>query len=253
LVKVRREAVLDVYSSCDRVLSIVNEKGAGEFFAGVGRLLEKGERRGSIVLTFASASKGRFRIEVSQSRGPEKIIFTSRGDLDAEVTVTVTPRGGACRVYVEAEGEGPLIDEYGGEALSRVVNRIVTVLVSLFPAVLQPRLPMGRLGDVFVDLLSLLSIAHEGPTALKAKEVKSFSVNLDEKRILAADGIPSEAVNTALPYLAEALSNLSKAFEKLGVHPPQRIALVAGDSVVYTNITGGIAVFALLRLGEKQS
>ena len=251
MAKVRREAVLDVYSSCDRVLKSIAERRVDEFFAGAGRLLEKGEKRGATVLSFASAEKGRFKVEVTASREPDRIVFKSSGDLDATVTVTATPRGGACRVYVEAEGEGPLLDEYGGEALSRIVNRIVTILVSLFPAVIQPRLPMGRLGDVFVDLLSLLSIAHEGPTAIRAKEIRSFSVNLEEKQVLAADGIPGDRVGKALPHLSTALAELSKALEQLGVQPPQRLALVAGDSIVYANMAGGVAVVALLKLAPR--
>ncbi|ABM80121.1 hypothetical protein [Hyperthermus butylicus] len=248
---VRREAVLDVHASCDQVLQTLASKNYAEFFEGAGRLLEKGEKRGAIVLSFASPRYKRLRLEVSAEKEPERLQFHLSGDAKGYVAVTVTPRGSACRVYVEAEAEGRLLEEYGGEALTRIVNRIITVLVSVFPAILQPRVPGGRLGDVFVDLLSLLSLAHTGPAGLRARNIRAMTVNVEEKRLIAVDGIAEDTARRAAQLLSEALTALSRALDTLGIQPPQRLALVAGNHIVYANIAGGLSVVTILQKAGK--
>ncbi len=249
--KAARSAVLDVRASCEKVLEYLASRSAEDIVGGAARLTSKAEKRGRTVLFFASARGKDYRVEVEAHRSGDRLLYLLSGDLRGEVRVAGLPRGGSCRLYVEAEAEGPLLEEYGGEALSRIVNRIVVAVVSKFPAILQPRLPAGRLGDAFIELLNLLNLAVGGQAVLaKGGRLQSIAVNVDTGEVVSVDGIDEASAQRIAGKLAEALKPLIGAMEELGAGQPDRIVVSAGNTVLVASHVAGLSVITILRREE---
>jgi len=250
--KARREVVIDVYTDCDQVLGSLSRREPGFYFESMGRLIEKGEKKESYVLTFASPRRGKLRVEILMRRSGDSLVYELRGDAKGRLTVTALPRGPRCRVYIEAEAEGKLIDQYGGEALGRAVNRFATTIVSMFPATLQPRIPGGRLGDVLVELLKLLSLAHTGPGQVKAASIRTMALNLEENRVITVDGIADEEAEKLAKLFTDSVKLLNRLSGDLGVGGVQRVALVSDNAIIYANIGGGLAVLTVIEKSREE-
>ncbi len=252
MARAKREVVLDVHADCDQVLRALASREPGFYFEGMGRLIEKGEKKEAHVLTFASPKKGKLRVEVRMNRSGDSLVYELRGDAKGKLVVTALPRGPRCRVYIEAEAEGKLIEQYGGEALSRAVNRFATTIISMFPATLQPRIPGGRLGDIFVELLKLLSLAHAGPGQIRAASIKTMALNLEENKVVAVDGVSDKDAEKLAKLFIDGVRALNELSNSLGTGSVQRLAMVSDSAIIYANIGGGLAVLTVIeKSGEE--
>ncbi len=252
MAKAKREVVLDVHADCDQVLRSLAGREPGFYFESMGRLIEKGEKKESYVLTFASPRKGKLRVEVRMNRSGDSLVYELRGDAKGRLVITALPRGPRCRVYVEAEAEGKLIDQYGGEALGRAVNRVATTIISMFPATLQPRIPGGRLGDIFVELLKLLSLAHAGPGQVEAASIRSLALNLEENKVVAVDGVADEEAEKLAKLFIEGVKALNGLSTSLGTGSVQRLAMVSDSAIIYASIGGGLAVLTVIEKAKEE-
>ncbi len=250
--KLTRSAVLDVRAPCEKVLEYLLERGAADIVGGAARVTGRAEKKGRLVLSFASAKRRRdYRVEVEVRREGDRLEYRLHGDMKGVIRVTGLPRGGNCRVYVEAEAEGPLLEEYGVEALSRVVNRVVVNIVSKFPAILQPRLPGGRLGDAFVELLNLLNLALGGQAALaRGGRLRSIAINIDTGEVVSVDGIEMGPAKRIAESLGKALKPLVDALEVLGAGQADRIVVSAGRMVLVASHVAGLSVVTILEREE---
>ncbi|ALL00953.1 hypothetical protein Pyrde_0905 [Pyrodictium delaneyi] len=249
---IRRDVVLDIRAPCDRVITFLASKNPGDFFAGAARLVERGEKRDAAILVFSSTLKREYRVEVRLRKEPDRLVYEAKGDLNGKVIVTAVSRGATCRLYIEAEMGGPLVEEYGGDAVSRIVNRFVVGLVSSFPAVLQPRAPGGKLGDIFVELLNLLSMAQGGQAKFAGgSTIRSMAVDLTTSNMINVDGLPEDQAARAARGLSEAISILSKALEELGEGQVQRIVIATQNSIVFASVAGGVGVITVLKREEE--
>jgi len=250
--KLTRSAVLDVRAPCEKVLEYLLERGAADIVGGAARVTGRAEKRGRLVLSFASAKRrGDYRVEVEVRREGDRLEYLLRGDMEGVVRVAGLPRGGSCRVYVEAEASGPLLEEYGVEALSRVVNRVVVNIVSKFPAILQPRLPGGRLGDAFVELLNLLNLALGGQAALtRGGRLRSVAINIDTGEVVSVDGIDNAVAKRLAERLGKALKPLVDALDVLGAGQADRIVVSAGRMVLVASHVAGLSVVTILEREE---
>jgi len=251
--RLTRSAVLDVRAPCEKVLEHLLSRSIEDIVGGVARLTGVAEKKGRKVLHFSSATRREdYRVEAEVEKQGDKLVYRLRGDLEGELRVAGLPRGSACRVYVEAEGRGPLLDEYGGEALSRLVNRVIVTIVSKFPAIIQPRLPGGRLGDAFVELFSLLNLAVGGQaTVAKGGRLRSVAVNIDTGSVVTADGIEEARAQRLAAKLSNALKPLVEALEELGAGQPDRIVVSAGNTVLVASHVAGLSVVTILEKEEE--
>lgn len=246
LAAVKRSAVLDVAAPCDRVIRLLVARDPASFVAGAARLTGKGERRGLIVLTFASSRYDSLRVEVETSAGVDRVEFILRGDMHGVVRATGITRGSGCRLYLEAEAEGKLIEEYGGEALSRIINRIIVSLVSVFPATLQPRVPGGKLGDYFVELLELVNLAQGGGARLTGR-LRSVAVDLSKGSVLNSEGLREEEAVAFARALSDAFARLVEALNAVGGGDVARLVVSSDKGLIVANIAGSISVVTLLQ------
>ncbi len=252
--KAQRSVVLDVRAPCEKVAEHVLAKSPVDFIGGAARLLSHAEKRGALVLNFASVKRKEHRVEVVVEREGDRIVYRLKGDMKGAVSLVGLPRGGGCRLYIEAEAEGPLVDEYGGEALARIINRIVTHIISRFPAVLQPRLPRGKLGDAFIELLELLNLAAGGTSrVMTGGRMRSIAFNLAEGQVITVDGMSEEEAGKAAEKLAPALKSFVEAIEELGLGSPERLVVAAGRYVLVASHTAGLSVVTLLEKTENTS
>jgi len=252
--RLTRSAVLDVRAPCEKVLEYILSRSVEDIIGGAARVTSTAERRGRIVIHFASAMRrGDYRVEVEVVSRGDRVIYKLSGDMEGELRVTGLPRGSACRLYVEAEATGPLLEEYGGEALSRIVNRVIVNVVSKFPAIIQPRLPGGRLGDAFVELFSLLNLAVGGQASIgKGGRLRSVAVNLDTGSVVSVDGIDEALAQRLAAKLSNALKPLVEALEELGAGQPDRVVVSAGNTVLVASHVAGLSVVTILeREGEE--
>ncbi|BEP16792.1 hypothetical protein PYJP_01440 [Pyrofollis japonicus] len=253
MARTRRDVVIDVYADCDQVLKLIESREPPFFFESMGRLIEKGEKKDSYVLTFALPGKGKARVEIRLGRKGDSLVYEFKGDARGETVLTALPRGPRCRVYIEAEAEGKLIDKYGGEALSRVVNRFASTIISMFPASLQPKVPSGKLGDIVVETLKLINMAHTGPTGVKAASIKSIALNLEDAKIINVDGIGEEEAEKIAPKLIELLRQLVDSMGQLGAGSIRGLAIAGDNATIHVNMGGGIAIITILGRKEEAS
>ena len=253
--RLTRSAVLDVRAPCEKVLEHLLSRSIEDIVGGAARVTGRAEKKGRVVLHFASASRRKdYRVEVELHRSGDRLIYRMKGDIDGELRVTGLPRGSACRIYVEAEASGPLLEEYGGEALSRIVNRVVVNIVSKFPAIIQPRLPGGKLGDAFVELFSLLNLAVGGQATLgKGGRLRSLAVNIDTGSLVSVDGVSEATAQRLAAKLSNALKPLVEALEELGAGQPDRIVVSAGNTVLVASHVAGLSVVTILEREKEES
>jgi predicted regulator of Ras-like GTPase activity (Roadblock/LC7/MglB family) len=251
--KARRSMVLDVRAPCDRVLDYIASRSPVEYAAGAAKVLNYSEKKGSYIVYYASTGKGEYRVEISVSPRVDGVAYTFKGAVEGSITIAGLPRGGGCRLYIEAQASGPLIAEYGGEALGRIVNRIVVSTVSKFPAVLMARAPVGRLGDVFIELLELVNMASGGSSRVAVGgTVRSLAINVLEGKIISATGFGEEEAEEKASKLSEMLRTVMGVIESLGWGGVERVVISTRDHVVVASTTGGIATVAILeKKGEE--
>ena len=251
MAKVQRVAVLDVRTGCEHVLKHVSGLDPFHVAEGAARVLSRGEgRRGELIVTYASATGREYRVVYRLRREGDRIVLEFKGDMEGELRVAGFPRGGGCRVYVEAEAEGPLVEEYGGDALGRMVNRVVVSIVDKFPAVLQPRLPRGKLGDAFVELFELLNLAAGGSAKVAAGRIRSIVVNLSTGSLVSVDGFSEEEARSLSGRLARGLQGLLSSLEEAGLGPADRIVVSLGPRVLVASNAAGLSVITLLEKEE---
>lgn len=249
----KREAVIDVRATCDRLLNYLKEMDIFSVLSGAARVLSRAERRGRVVIEFASAKRREgYRVEAEQAVISAGIAYILHGDLEGAVRLAALPRGSGCRLYVEAEASGPLLDEYGAEALSRIVNRVIVNIVARFPAVLQPRLPGGRLGDVFIELLGLVNLAVGGHAPLgKGGRLKSLAINIETGELIEHEGIEKDIARDIAEKLSSALKPLTSVLESLGAGQADRIIVSAASTVLVASHAAGISVITILEKEEE--
>ncbi|KSW12452.1 hypothetical protein CF15_06930 [Pyrodictium occultum] len=245
---VKRSAVLDVAAPCDRVIRLLSSRDPSSFLAGAARLSGQGEKRGVKVLTFASARYGSLRVEAEERVEADRLELLLRGDLHGSVRVVGVSKGSGCRLYLEAEGEGKLVEEYGGDALSRVINRIMVTLVSVFPATLQPRVSGGRLGDYFIELLELINLAQGGSARIQGR-LRSIAVDLSRGVVINSEGLGEEEASTIARALSDAYSRLVEALGILGDGEVSRLVVSGDKSLIVANVAGKISVATVLQQG----
>jgi hypothetical protein len=253
--RLARSAVLDVRAPCEKVLEHLLSRSVEDIVGGAARLTGRAEKKGRVVLQFAAATRRKdYRVEVEVQRSGDRIVYRMSGDMGGELRVAALPRGSACRVYVEAEARGPLVEEYGGESLSRIVNRVVVNIVSKFPAIIQPRLPAGKLGDAFVELLSLLNLAVGGQaTVAKGGKLRSVAINIDTGSVVSVDGVSEDAAQKLAAKLSNALKPLVEALEDLGAGQPDRIVVSAGNTVLVASHVAGLSVVTILEREREEA
>ncbi len=254
MAKAARSAVLDVRAGCEHVLKHVMGLDPFHVMEGAARVVSRGEtRRGELIVHYASALGKEYRVVVRVRHEGDRVEYMFDGDMKGSLRVTGLPRGGGCRVYVEAEAEGRLLDEYGGEALGRMVNRIVVSIVERFPAVLQPRLPRGKLGDAFVELLELLNLAVGGTARVATGgKIRTLAVNLESRSLVSYDGMSEEEAKRLAPVLAQALQGLIRGIEEAGLGAWDRVVISLGDRVLVASQAAGLSVITLLEKGEGE-
>ncbi len=252
--RLTRSAVLDVRAPCEKVLDYILSRGVLDVVGGAARVTSTAEKKGRVVIHFASATRRKdYRVEVEVSKTGDRIVYKMSGDMEGELRVTGLPRGAACRLYVEAEAAGPLLDEYGGEALSRIVNRVIVNVVSKFPAIIQPRLPGGRLGDAFVELFSLLNLAVGGQATIgRGGRLRSVAVNIDTGSVVSVDGVEEALAQRLAAKLSNALKPLVEALEELGAGQPDRIVVSAGNTVLVASHVAGLSVVTILEREREE-
>ncbi len=249
--KARRSIVLDVRAPCDKVLAYIASRSPVEYAAGAAKVLNYSERKGSYIVYYASTSRNEYRVEINMGSGVDRLNYTFKGAMEGSITITGLPRGGGCRLYIEAEASGPLVAEYGGEALGRIVNRVVVSTVSRFPAILMARAPVGRLGDVFIELLELVNMASGSSSRVAVGgTVKSLAINVLEDRMISATGFGGEEAEEKASKLSEMLRTVMSTVDDLGWGSIERVVISTRDHVIVANTTGGIATVAIL---EKKS
>jgi len=243
---VKRSLALDTAVVCDKVIRFLGARDPGSIIAGAARLIGRSEKKGRIVLVFASSKYGELRVQVDTEVGPDRLDYILRGDLHGSVRLTGISRMGGCRVYMEAEGEGKLIEEYGGDALSRILNRMVITIVSAFPAILLPQVPGGRFGDYFIELLELVNLAEEGNVKLSGT-IRSIALDLEKARVINAEGIgEEEALAFARPF-SDVFKRLSEALKALGEGQPLRLVVSGERNIIVANMAGNLSVVTLLQ------
>ncbi|NOZ88583.1 MAG: hypothetical protein GXO15_01515 [Crenarchaeota archaeon] len=254
MAKSQRSAVLDVRAACEHVLRHIAGLDPFSVVEGAARVVSRGEgRRGELIVHYASALGREYRVVIRVRREGDRIEYVFEGDMKGSMRIAGLPRGGGCRLYIEAEAEGKLLDEYGGDALGRIVNRVVVAVVDRFPAVLQPRLPRGKLGDAFVELLELLNLAVGGAARVASGgRIKTLAVNLETSGIVSFDGITEEEAKKIAPLLAEGLRSLLRRVEEAGLGTGDRVVVSLGDRVLVAGQAAGLSVITILEKSEGE-
>lgn len=250
----KREMVLEIIQRCQQAYTDLADVDYSMFFEGLDRLKDKADKRGAKILTFHSTKYGETKVEVKAEvrEKEDKIIYRMKGDLNGTVTLAFIQRGDRCRLYIEAEGDGKIIDEHGGEALLRIINRIGAYVLSNYTGRILPTVTF-RLGDMLADAIMAIEIAAEGVEQAKGEfsDVKTLVVSVEgqEGAVLSASGLSPEEAKTVGAAISAAYSVLERMSDALKKGQIGQIAMISERAVYLVQVSGGIATVTIF---EKQ-